>query len=142
LRLYVPEAAELQGGDAQSVPGEWMPRGEPVTGTIALEPGENGTQSFGAVSLAPFDLEVTTTFNYRLAPGAVTAGPEPGVRVYRLKLQKQPGTAGIPVALTVKLPPGAANVHGTRAGRRDGDTWRLELKLIQDAEVQLSYQLP
>jgi hypothetical protein len=148
LRLYVPETAELQGGTAQSVPGEWMPRGEPVTDTIDTEPGENGTQSFGAMSIVPYDLEATTTFNYRLAPGAVTAGPGAGVRIYRLKLQKQPGTDGIEVAVYVKLPPGAANVRGaanvhwTPDVRRPGDTWRVGVRLVQDTEIQLSYQLP
>jgi len=42
----------------------------------------------------------------------------------------------------VQLPPGATNVHGSPAGSRDGDTWRLDLRLVQDSEVQLSFQLP
>jgi len=124
------------------VPGELMPRGEPVDGTITPAPGENGTQSFGALSLVQRDSTVTTTFNYRLAPGAVTAGAEARIRIYRLKLQKQPGTDSIAVALSVQLPPGATNVHGSPGGSRDGDTWRLDVRLIQDSQVQLSFQLP
>jgi hypothetical protein len=142
LRVYVPETAQLEGGTAQLVPGELMPRGEPVEGTITQAPGENGTQSFGALSLVQFDSTVTTTFNYRLAPGAVTAGADSRVRIYRLKLQKQPGTDGIAVSLSVQLPPGATNVHGSPEGSRDGDTWRLDLRLVQDSEIQLSFQLP
>jgi hypothetical protein len=72
----------------------------------------------------------------------VTAGADSGDRIYRLKLQKQPGTDGIGVDLSVQLPPGATNVHGSPAGSRDGDTWRLDLRLVQDSEVQLSFQLP
>jgi hypothetical protein len=142
LRLYVPETASLQGGTAQSVPGELMPRGEPVNGAITQEPGENGTQSFGALSLAPFNSTVTTTFVYLLPAEAVTDGPAPDVRLYRLKLQKQPGIGGLPVVLVIHLPPGASSISGSAGGRLDGETWRLDLMLIQDTEVQLSYRLP
>ncbi len=142
LRLYVPETAQLEGGTAQSVPAELMPRGEPVAGTIVQAPGENGTQSFGALSVVQFSSTVTTTFTYRLAPGALTDGAESRIRTYRLKLQKQPGIGALPVALSVQLPPGATNVRGTPGGRRAGDTWHLDLMLVQDTEIQLSFQLP
>ena len=142
LRLYVPEDAQLQGGTAQSVPGELMPRGEPVTGTITPLPGENETQSFGALSLVEFGSTVTTTFTYRLSPGAVTTGSDPSLYIYHLKLQKQPGIAGLPVGLSVQLPAGAVSVRGSGGGRSEGDTWRLDLMLVQDTEVELSFQLP
>jgi hypothetical protein len=142
LRVYVPDKARSRGGTAQQVPGELMPRGEPVDGTIAQASGENGTQSFGALSLVPFESTGTTTFNYRLAPSAVTGGADTRGRVYQLKLQKQPGIASLPVSLTVLLPPGATNVRATPKGRRTGDTWQLDLVLVQDAQVQLSFELP
>ncbi len=142
LRVYVPATAQFDTGTAQPVPGELMPRGEPVEGTITPLEGENGTQSFGALSLVQFTSTGATTFNYQLAPEAVTAGPGANQRVYKLKLQKQGGVASLPITLTVQLPPGASNVRGTAHGRLDGDTWRLELTLVQDTEVELSYQLP
>ncbi|MEP7359763.1 MAG: DUF4012 domain-containing protein, partial [Anaerolineales bacterium] len=142
VRVYTQQAADFQGGTAQSVAGALMPRGEPVTGTISVAPGENGAQSLGALSVVPFASTGTTTFSYRLAPGAVTAGSEPGLQAYHLKLQKQGGISGLPITLVVKLPAGAASVSGPAGGRRDGDTWRLDLLLVQDTEVALSFRLP
>src|SRR6185295_20387904 len=98
--------------------------------------------SFGALSLVPFESTGTTTFNFRLAPGAVTTGADTRGRDYRLKLQKQPGMASLPVSLTVLLPSGATNVRTTPKGRRTGDTWQLDLVLVQDTQVQLSFELP
>jgi hypothetical protein len=42
----------------------------------------------------------------------------------------------------VLLPQGATNVRGTSGGGRSGDTWRLDIMLVQDTEVQLSFQRP
>ena len=142
VRIYTPEDAQFSTGTAQSVAGDMMPRGESVTGTVALLPGENGTQSFGALSVVPFASTNVTTFTYELSALAVGAGAEPGSQTYRLKLQKQPGTNALPVALSIQLPAGAANVHGPAGLHRDGNAWLLDLKLIQDTEVVLSFQLP
>jgi len=83
LRVYVPAGSELRQASGF----------EP--GTVESLPGERGTQVFaGFLVLAPGE-EREITLSYDLPP-QVTAG-----QVYRLRVQKQPGTLALPLRVQV-----------------------------------------
>ncbi|MDH7487794.1 MAG: DUF4012 domain-containing protein [Anaerolineae bacterium] len=83
VRVYVPAGSELRQA------GGFEP------GTVESLPGERGTQVFaGFFVLAPGE-EREITLSYDLPP-QVTAG-----RVYRLRVQKQPGTLALPLRVQV-----------------------------------------
>jgi hypothetical protein len=140
VRLYTPSGAVLQSATPHNVPGDWMLLGKPVTGTITLARGENGTQSFGTLVVVPFSTTLTTTLQYQLAAGALTTAN--GLSTYTLRLQKQAGTSALPVALSVRLPTGATLRSAPRGGRQADDTWRLDLALQESTTLQISYSLP
>jgi hypothetical protein len=140
VRFYVPSGAVLQAATPHDVPANWMLLGKAVTGTITLARGENGTQSFGTLVVVPFRTTLTTTVQYRLAPGALTVAN--GQTTYTLRLQKQAGTTALPVALSVRLPAGAAMRSAPSGGQQLGDTWRLDLTLQENTTLQLIFSNP
>jgi Protein of unknown function (DUF4012) len=140
VRFYTPSGAVLQAATPHDIPANWMLLGKPVTGTITLARGENGTQSFGTLVVVPFSTTLTTTVQYQLAPGVLTVAN--GQTTYTLRLQKQAGTAALPVALSVRLPAGAAIRSAPRGGQQQGDTWQLELALQESTTIQLTYSNP
>jgi hypothetical protein len=140
VRLYTPRGAVLLNATAHDIPANWMLLGRPVTGTVTVAGGENGTQSFGTLVVVPFSTTLTTTVQYDLAPGALTLAN--GQTTYTLRLQKQAGITLLPVSLSVHLPPGAVVRAAPAGGQQQGDTWRMQLDLRQDTTVQLSYSSP
>jgi len=140
VRFYTRSGAVLRTATPHDVPADWMLLGKAVTGTITLARGENGTQSFGTLVVVPFNATVTTTVQYLLAPGALTVAN--GQTTYTLRLQKQAGTAALPVALSVRLPAGAAIRSAPGGGHQQGDTWRLDLGLRESTTLQLIYTNP
>ena len=62
--------------------------------------------------------------------------------LYSLRIQKQPGTAALPVHLMVQLPPGARVVSAEPAGTTQNGQWHLEAQLTRDVTVQLQLQAP
>ena len=140
VRFYTPSGAVLQAATPHDIPANWMLLGKPVTGTITLARGENGTQSFGTLVVVPFSTTLTTTVQYQLAPGVLTVAN--GQTTYTLRLQKQAGTSALPVALSVRLPAGAAIRSAPRGGQQQGDTWRLDLALRESTTIQLTYSNP
>ena len=90
--------------------------------------------------VVPFSTTVTTSLHYQLAPGAVTVSN--GQATYALRLQKQAGTAGLPVDLSVRLPPGAVVRSAPSGGRQEGDTWRIQLTLQESTTLQITYNRP
>lgn len=140
MRFYVPRGAVLQSAATHDIPAEWMLLGRAVTGTVTLARGENGTQSFGTLVVVPYSATVTTSLRYGLAPGALTV--RSGQATYTLRLQKQAGTAGLPVDLSVRLPAGAVVRQAPSGGRQDGDTWRIQLTLLESTTLQITYNRP
>ena len=82
-----------------------------------------------------------STLHYTWAvPGAATnAG---GLWTYRLTLQKQPGVASVPTAVTVSLPAGAV-VETLSAGTTAEDSVvTFDVGLETDAQLEMTYRLP
>jgi hypothetical protein len=64
-----------------------------------------------------------------------------GTWVYRLTVQKQPGSAPEPLRIVVRLPAGAAVVNATEGMTVDGDQVSLETTLTEDLELAFAYTL-
>ena len=84
-----------------------------------------------------------TAFHFAL-PASVLQ-PDPYLdeqMVYRLKIQKQPGTQATAVVLRVHLPP-AAELTATPLGAQvQGSSILMQLSLVQDAELEFIFALP
>jgi hypothetical protein len=64
-----------------------------------------------------------------------------GVWDYKLTIQRQPGTAATPIALTVSLPDGAKIVSSTE-GTVNDNTATLETNLGSDVTIDVRYTIP
>lgn len=141
-RIYTPRGTALLAATPHDEQAAWMIRNQPVTGTVTVAAGENGTQSFGTLVVVPFSTTITTTFQYALAPGALTPDAGAATYTYALHLQKQPGTAALPVTLSVRLPTGASLLAAPPGGRQQGDTWQVDLALSEDVNLELRFSHP
>jgi hypothetical protein len=140
LRLYTAGGAELIRATPHNVPGEWLITGRTALARVSTEPGERDTQTFQTLMVVPFGEELAAEFEFTLGRGAVQSWL--GLHTYHLRLQKQPGTGGMPVALAVTLPEGAKIVSAQPAGILEGNTWRLEVTLLGDVDVRLEFRAP
>jgi hypothetical protein len=97
-----------------AVPAEYYGDHPAWPGDVAQEPGPNGTQSLGALLVVPQAQAKAVTFTFGL-PRAVLTG-EGKDRVYRLRVQKQPGIESINVEINVIPPAGMSPVAAQPEG--------------------------
>ncbi len=107
LRFYTLPDTDLLGASVQTIPGEWMILGRTVPPQVdILEEEIEGVRGFGTMKVVPAGESLSTSFRFALPPGVLEAQPDPGEMAYRLKIQKQPGTLGVPITVRVHLPNG------------------------------------
>ncbi len=140
LRVYVPDGASLIQAKVNSVPPEWLLLPHAPTGNVEVWPEASTLQSFGTLMVVPFASQQAIEFEYTLAPGSVTTDGDR--TTYRLRLQKQPGTQAVPLALRVQLPAGSELVLATPRGQLVGTTWTLNVALQRDTDIMLIYRTP
>jgi hypothetical protein len=127
LRLYAPKQAVLTkiNLDGQDV----------GAGEIAQEYGRSVWGRFFTVQP---DKTVEIDFQYRV-PGAVEVH-EDGLHIYRLYIQKQPGTRGPPLTVDIDLPDNIEVLSMTLDGS-ERDFGPVETDLRVDREIVVRYQL-
>jgi hypothetical protein len=139
LRVYVPEGAELVEGPELTLPeGSLRARDDGVGGTpldteVDLETGKSVFASFFVV--APTERR-EMVYEYRL-PGSVLE-QRGSATVYRLLVQKQPGTLAVPLRVEVELPPGSVAVSSSPEATSftDGQvTFETDLRTDREFEI-------
>jgi len=107
LRVYTPANTELLGASVQTVPAEWMILGQTVPPQVDILDEEiEGIRSFGTLKVVPGGESLSTSFRFAL-PASVISLSDTGQLTYHLKIQKQPGTLGVPITIRIHLPNGA-----------------------------------
>ena len=99
---------------------------------------EEGTASFGRYLPLPAGAQAGVRFVYDVPDVGGLFGDR---GAYRLLVQKQPGSAAIPLTITVLPPDGARVVWVSLDGRRlGGRTAVVETDLSQDRELAVRYE--
>jgi hypothetical protein len=138
LRAYVPAGSVLRAATSHPTPGRYLLRGEPDPGQAVTLDDDAGKTVFGQFFVVEYGQTLETRLVYDLPP--VTWMSE-GQRHYALLIQKQPGTDGVPILLTVALPPGARLASAAPSPSRiDGETLTFELELAIDVVVEIAYE--
>jgi hypothetical protein len=102
-RVYVPGGSELLTSTAQSVPADELLSGVGWSGQVESIPGEAGTQVFAGLLMLPPSQTSQIDISYSL-PRSVVQQSQMNLQEYNLKVQVQPGLAGLPYHFEVKLP--------------------------------------
>jgi len=138
LRVYVPEGSRLWTASRYPVPAEYLLRGEGTAGEAKVLPAEGDKTVFAQFFVVERGQVLKARFHYSLPH---VAHSEEGQWCYVLLIQKQPGTDGTRVSLTIDLPPGAQLLAATPSPRMiDGGTLTFDLNLDADIVVEVSYR--
>jgi len=98
---------------------------------------ESGKAVFGRFFSLPKDATREVAFRY-VTPGVAELGDE--TSLYRLFIQKQPGTGAVPLSLRFSLPKGAKPVSLELDEQHvDGNGLELQTDLSRDREIVLTY---
>jgi hypothetical protein len=126
---------------ANPTPGDWLLSGIADDGTADMQPSENGTHTIGTLVVVPPGEQRRSFFRYRL-PAAVLASDTQSFH-YRLRLQKQAGTAPLPATLMVRLPDRADLLAASAplAAQPDGRQV-YSFTLTGDQEFEVSFRVP
>ena len=144
LRIYTLPEVELLDAQTQDIPAEWTLRGQPAPSQVdVLDEELEGVRGFGTFEVVPGGESVANAFHFAL-PSSVLQ-PDPFLdeqMVYRLKIQKQPGTRATAVVLRVHLPPAADLIAVPPAAQVQGTSVLVQLSLVQDVELEFIFALP
>jgi hypothetical protein len=105
LRVYQSSQASLVDSTPHAVPADWTILGQAVLPRVDILDDElNSVQGYGTLLVVPGGQSLTTTFKFALSPTVLSLMPDSDERIYRLKIQKQPGTQAVPVTVRIHLP--------------------------------------
>ncbi len=143
LRVYKQSGVELLDATPHAIPGEWMLLGRGVPARVdVLEEDLDNVQGFGTLIVVPGGESLSTRFRFDLS-GAGLSTLEDGHRlIYRLKVQKQPGTLAIPLAVRIHLPNNANLISTSLDSIMQGQNLLIETDLLTDQEITLIFTIP
>lgn len=143
LRVFMPKGTFLLDATPQSIPADWMIlKDSPPARVDILDEGIGGVQEFGTMQVVPASDSLTTQFRFLLPPNVVQPGPESGQWLYRLRVQKQPGTQAVPITIHIRLPINASLLQFPERAVIDGNSLQLQTDLRTDLEIEALYQVP
>jgi hypothetical protein len=128
LRAYVPYISDPTFGDLPGIPGASMDDGQPRSGALRAERRDPYTL-FSWLALVFPGSSIEQEIRYIL-PATVVQGNR-----YVLDVQKQPGTGAIPLAITIRLPPGARVIESPAPAAQEGGAVVIRTDLSRDRRV-------
>jgi hypothetical protein len=139
-RLLMPAVNTPGAVNLPDVPPEYYGDHPAWPGGVAVEEGVNGTQSLGALLVVP--QQQTREAGYSFGLPSTVIGSEGNDRVYRLRVQKQPGIEQINVEINI-VPPAGMSAAGLPAGwvtAPDGGSvgWKGILRATTDFELRFT----
>ena len=142
LRVYRPSGNRLLASSPHAVPGAWMLLGQDVPAQVdELDEDIQGLRGFGTLLVVPGGRTLNTGFKFAL-PASVLEPAGTGQWVYHLKVQKQPGTLGIPLTFRVHLPSHASVRSVPENALLQDNHLLVNAGLQTDFEIELSFSVP
>jgi hypothetical protein len=142
LRVYTLAGTELLGATVQTVPAEWTMLRLTVPPQVdILDENIDGIRGFGTFKVVPGGESLASSFRFRL-PASVISQSDTGQMVYRLKIQKQPGTQGVPITIRVHLPNGATIQTVPPGAVVQDQNILFQSALVTDLELEFFFLVP
>lgn len=139
LRVYTQEGTKLIDATAHTVPGDWMITGRSVPAQVDELSELDGGYGFGTLFVVPTDSSVRTEFEFGLPIGVAVLDAEKNQITYKLNLQKQAGTMGRQIELTITPPTGYTLIDSNQPGEWKDARWTTKLTLRTDLELILVF---
>lgn len=143
LRVYKPAGVEVLEATPHAVPGAWMLLGQGVPARVDdLEEEIPGVKGFGTLLVVPGGQSLNTSFTFALPPSIMVKDGPAGQRMYRLKVQKQPGTLAIPITIRIHLPKSAVVKSISEEAVAQDNHLLINSTLQTDVDLELIFSLP
>jgi hypothetical protein len=139
LRVLVPRGSQLTDSTTQPVLDGWMDSGAGDDGAVTAAEGAAGTSELSTFQVIPFGQQRDVVLQYRL-PQAVLTHDAQGWH-YRLRVQKQAGTAALPFNIDVRLPARATLVDAQpQPAARAGGSLHFAGRLAGDQVIEITFR--
>jgi hypothetical protein len=140
-RVYTPSGAVLLTPDTQPVPAEALLNGQAWSGQVETPAGEGDTQVFAGLLMLPLSQASQTTLSYEL-PLKILQPKDLSYLEYSLNVQVQPGLAGIPFQIQLKLPDHAIISNPANGWGSDSTgIWTWQGYLNQPITLELTFEI-
>jgi hypothetical protein len=143
-RVYKQSGVKLLYASPHKIPAEWMLQGRHVPPRVdELDEEIDGVRGFGTLLVVPGDQSLNTSFEFALPATVVTAdGGNPNRHVYRLRVQKQPGTLANPLTIRLHLPNRSRVESVSMDALVQGDDLLIETDLRTDVYLEAVFHVP
>ena len=143
MRIYVPAGTTILDANPQTIPNEWMILGRGQPGTIdVLKEAWDGLQAFGTLMVVPGESTLSLAFSYGLPQQILQEDKADGQYVYKLTIEKQPGTSSIPITIRIHLPRNAAINSMPKDSILQGDHIVIRTDLRVDRYILVNFTMP
>jgi len=143
LRVYKQGGVELLEASPHAIPGDWMLLGKGVPAQVdTLEEEIPGVQGYGTLLVVPGSQTMNTGFRFALPPSVIFHVAESDEYIYRLKVQKQPGTLANSLTVRVHLPENAQVVSVSPDALVQDKDLLLDTDLRRDIKLEVLFRQP
>lgn len=143
LRVYKQAGVELVDASPHEIPAEQMLLERRVPAHIDdLEEDIHGVRGFGTLLVVPGGQSFNTGFEFALPASVISQLNGSNLYVYRLKVQKQPGTLANPLAIRVHLPNRSRVESVNMDAFNQGDSLLIETDLRTDVYLEVVFHVP
>ncbi len=142
LRVYVPAGTQLTAATPHPVSrAEMLTLDADVPARVdLLDENIQDVTGFGTLLVVPTQGSLATSFDFSPPAAILQAGTQSCALVYRLKIQKQPGTVAVPVTVRVHLPHGSQVELANKDFVQDGDSLLFNLDLRTDVNLEVEFR--
>ncbi len=143
LRVYKPEGTVLHSATPQVLPANWMILNQsPPAEVDILDEEIDGVQAFGTIQVVPGGQSLSVSFQFDLPVNILTKQLDSDQMIYRLTVQKQPGTLAVPITIRIHLA-NNASVQSTPDGSvLEDNNVLLQTTLREDIEIEVIFRIP
>jgi hypothetical protein len=143
LRVYKQTDSQLLSATPHAIPGEWMLLGQDVPARVDdLDEDLTGARGYGTLLMVPGGDSQNTSFQFALPETVISQVDSTGPYVYRLRVQKQPGTLAQPLTIRVHLPAHATLVSSSREAVVQDHNLLVQTDLQTDVDLEVMFTLP
>jgi hypothetical protein len=144
LRVYKTPGTKLVESTPHGIPASQMllERAVPTRVDYLNDYEPEKLWAFGTLVLVPAGQSVITKFEFALPVSVFSQASDAKHIVYKLKVQKQPGTQAVPLTIQIKLPKYAIVTSAPSGAIQQGSSLSLVTNLRKDVNMEIIFVLP